>query len=311
MKQPVRVEPGAAGAEMDGAVPAFVAELTPRIDRAIAAAVSRIELPTNLRAAVEYSVLGGGKRLRPLLAELSCRAVGGREGAADPAAVAVELIHAFSLVHDDLPAMDDDDLRRGLPTTHVKFGEAMGILAGDAMFSLAFQALTQDATDPALAGSLCAELASGATGMIAGQVYDTLGGFPAGLTDRQRLDLIHHNKTGALIIVSCRMGAIAGLWPARADERLAAVTGYAAAVGLMFQIVDDLLDVEQTTEQLGKRSGKDHDAGKMTFPGLIGVAASRREVDRLLAESRHALTPLGPAASGLAELAEYLAVRTR
>lgn len=291
--------------------PAFVAELTPRIDEAIRAALSRYTLPSRLREAIEYSVLGGGKRLRPLLAMLSCRAAGADDRLADSSAVAVELIHAFSLVHDDLPAMDDDSLRRGRPTTHVQFGEAMGILAGDAMLSLAFQVLTDAVPDAALAGRLCAELALGTTGMIAGQVYDTLGGFPPGLTGRQHLDLIHHNKTGALITASCRMGALAGLWPKADHPHLAALTAYGNAIGLMFQIVDDLLDVEQTTEQLGKRAGKDEEAGKLTFPGLLGVAESRGEVDRLRTAAHAALAPMARDAAGLADLCEYLAVRTK
>ena len=293
------------------AEPAIVARLLPRIDAAIAAALAGIDLPVNLREAVEYSVLGGGKRLRPLLAMLSCAAVGADDRLAEPSAAAVELIHAFSLVHDDLPAMDDDDLRRGRPTTHVRYGEAMGILAGDAMFSIAFQVLASGSRDPGLAGRLCAELATGATAMIAGQVYDTLGGFSSSLGDRQRLDLIHRNKTGALITASCRMGALAGLWPNADNPALRRLTSYGEAIGLMFQIVDDLLDVEQTTEHLGKRAGKDLDAGKLTFPGLLGPEASRAEVERLRLDALSALDDLGPPASGLRELCEYLAVRTR
>ncbi len=286
----------------------------PAVDRRMADHIRRTPMPDRLRESIEYSALGPGKRLRPMLAVHACLAVGGEPERAFDAGAAVELIHAFSLVHDDLPAMDNDDLRRGRPTNHIVYGETMAILAGDAMVSLAFALLTpgpHQATDPALAGLLSAELAAGTTGMIAGQVYDTLGGFPEDLDDRQRLELIHRHKTGALIRASCRMGALAGMWPRVDADRLDAVTRYGDAIGLMFQVVDDILDVEQTADRLGKRANKDADAGKATFPGVLGLDASRAEVCRLRIEALDALRPLGVNAAGLRDLCELMAVRDR
>ncbi|MBL8745397.1 MAG: polyprenyl synthetase family protein [Phycisphaerae bacterium] len=272
----------------------------------------RQSLPGNLLQATEYALLGGGKRLRPILAMQCCDVVGGSVEDALPSAAAVEMIHAFSLVHDDLPALDNDDLRRGLPTVHKKYGEAMAILVGDGLMSMAFQVLC-DRQEPALAGRLCRELAVGSTMMIAGQVLDTLGGFEAGLSDRSRLERVHLNKTGALIRASCRMGALAGLARVGSSDAAAmtAITAYGEAIGLMFQIVDDLVDVQQTAEHAGKRTGKDSEAGKLTYPGVVGVAAARAEVSRLHAEARKSLEPYGNKAGGLIELCDYLAVRTK
>ncbi len=312
VRQPVRVDPAPGERpDTDTPMPRSVEQLGPLIEAHLAAFVRTAPLPENLREAIAYSALSGGKRLRPLLALLAAQAVGGDERAALPSATALELVHAFSLVHDDLPAMDDDDLRRGLPTCHIKYGEAMAILAGDAMLSLAFQALATQSPDPALAGFLAIELAQGTTAMIAGQVYDTLGGMPEGLSQQDGVALIHKNKTGALLCASCRMGATAALWPNLHTPSLDAVTRYGWAVGLMFQIVDDILDVEQTTEALGKRAGKDQDAGKRTYPGAIGVEASRAEVERLRALAHAALRPLGDRAKPLADVCDFLAVRTR
>jgi geranylgeranyl pyrophosphate synthase len=250
--------------------------------------------------------LGGGKRLRPVLAWRSCEAVGGKGEVSLAAGAAVELVHAFSLVHDDLPAMDDDDLRRGRPTLHIKSGEAMAILAGDAMLALAFELIVDRVKGAELAFFMVRELSQATAGMIAGQVYDSLGGLPEGMPGIERLNLIHGNKTGALIRAACRMGAMCGGADAKA---LDAVTRYAEAVGLMFQIVDDLLDSEGTPEQTGKRTRKDAAAGKLTFPGLIGGEASRGEVSRLEAEARKAAEILGPAARGLVDLSKQMAAR--
>ena len=280
------------------------------VERAMDEFLARAPMAPQLREAVRYSALGGGKRLRPLLAMHSAAAVGGTHEDGLASAVAVELIHAFSLVHDDLPSMDDDDLRRGRLTTHKKFGEAMGVLAGDALLALAFGSVVEMVDDPALAGRLTAELACGTSGMITGQVYDTLGGFDSRLSDLERLRLIHASKTGALIRAACRMGALGAMGPSPDESRLRAVTGYAESVGLMFQVVDDLLDVEQSTEKLGKRAGKDEAAGKMTFPGVLGVERSREEVERLLAEALGSVAPLGEGAEALRSLAEFMAVRT-
>jgi geranylgeranyl pyrophosphate synthase len=300
--------------------------------------VGSLELAENLRDAIRYALLGGGKRLRPALALECCAAVGAPREAALPAAAAVELIHAFSLAHDDLPAMDDDDLRRGRPTLHKAFPEAMAILAGDAMTVLAFRSLCDESVDPALAGMLCRELADASAAMIVGQVYDTLGGMPDSLSEREKVALIHRCKTGALLLASCRMGALMGLWahgwrgpsfggptssrphpaapsghghPLPAGEgALHALTAYGTSIGLMYQIVDDLLDVEQTTENTGKRTGKDAQAGKMTFPGVLGVEASRAEVERLRAAAHDAIRPFGPSGAELGRICDFLAVRT-
>lgn len=270
--------------------------------------VDRLALPSNLHDAVLYSLLGPGKRLRPLLAWRSCQAAGGTGPESLPAAAAVELVHAFSLVHDDLPAMDDDDLRRGRPTLHKHTSEAMAVLAGDGMLTFAFGILADRVSDPALASRLCAELARGATGMIVGQVYDTLGGTDPSLPADQRLARIHANKTGALIKASCRMGALC----ARGSDRtLELIDTYADAVGLMFQIVDDILDVTQQAEHVGKRTGKDAEAGKLTYPGALGLQTARDHVSRLEAEALKAASQLGEPGKPLAVLASEMAVRTR
>ncbi len=278
----------------------------------MAARLSAVTLPDNLRNAVKYSALGPGKRLRPALVVMSCEALGGDRQNALAAAGAMELIHCFSLVHDDLPAMDNDDLRRGRPTLHIHSGEAMAILAGDAMISLAFEWLANAAVSDAARASLVRELATATTAMIAGQVYDTLGGFPARLTDRQRLDLIHHSKTAALITASCRMGALCAN---ASSSQLDAFTRFGQAIGLMFQIVDDLLDVTASAEHLGKAVGKDESAGKLTFPGLVGIENSRTEVERLRQTAHESLQCLGesPHADSrlLLQLADAMAVRTR
>lgn len=299
-------------------LPAAVTAPTRQIEAYLERVVREAGLAPNLADAILYSLLGPGKRARPLLAWHSFGAVAGPgvdASACLPAAAAVELVHAFSLVHDDLPGLDDDDLRRGRPTLHRHTNVAMAVLAGDAMLTLAFQVIAQRVA-PALAGPLCAELSVATNAMISGQVYDTLGGFGAGLSPRERLELIHRNKTGALIRVSCRVGAMCALHArgVKIDDSepgLAAITRYAEAAGLMFQIVDDLLDVTQTTEHLGKRTGKDQDAGKLTYPGVMGVEASRAEVRRLHAISIDALAGLGGAADPLRDLASYMAVRTR
>ncbi len=281
---------------------------------------STLELPANLVDAIRYSFLSAGKRLRPLLAWHCAAGVGSDPRAALPAACSVELVHAFSLVHDDLPGIDNDDLRRGRPTLHKHTNEAMAILAGDAMLTLAFQVLVERVTDANLSRHLVRELALGTSAMIAGQVYDTLGGFGTDIPAPKRLTTIHLNKTGALIRASCRMGALCGLHfkqhaepmsPAELDRHLAPITRYADAVGLMFQIVDDLLDVTQTTDHLGKKAGKDEGAGKMTFPGVHGIEASRQQVRELEHEALAALHELGPSAEPLRQLASYMAVRTR
>jgi geranylgeranyl diphosphate synthase, type II len=287
-----------------------------RVDAYINEALSSLGLPENLVEAMKYSALGPGKRARPLLCWHSFAAVApdADPAACLPAAAAIELIHAFSLVHDDLPGLDNDDLRRGRPTLHRHTSEPMAILAGDSMLTSAFQLLAERVPSLALQARLVHELAVGTNGMIAGQVYDTLGGFSPGLDGHQKLELIHKNKTGMLIRAACRMGALCALEGrpgAGRFDALGAITHYAESIGLVFQIVDDLLDVTQSTEHLGKKAGKDLDAGKLTYPGVIGIEPSRAEVRRLHEQSLTALEPLAEAAEPLRQLSTYMAVRTK
>ena len=303
-------EPSSApAADLERRIRARVAVLAEMVEAEIASVIDEACQSVHMREAARYAALGGGKRLRPALTLLCAQACGDDGASALSAAAAVELVHAFSLVHDDLPCMDDDDLRRGRPTLHVHAGEAAALLAGDAMLNAAYWTLARSVPDAALAARLTLELAEASGRMIDGQTLDTLGGFDAGTTgDEARLRLIHRWKTGALLRSACRMGAIT----ARAtDTQLAAITTYAEALGLMFQVVDDLIDVEQSTEQAGKRTGKDADAGKLTFPGVLGVDASRAEVANLLETALGAVASLGPAAADLADLAKVLASRTR
>ena len=271
--------------------------------------------PARLTESIRYSLMAGGKRLRPalVLETFQCCAAGAGRGASDAAfrsalaaAGAMELIHTFSLVHDDLPAMDDDDLRRGRPTNHKVFGEAMAILAGDAMVTLAFEAMARDAT-PSVAVALVKELAAnaGPAGMIGGQVLDIDGeNNSLSLAELQQL---HRMKTGALLTASCRMGAIAA---GASGEALASVTNYGRNLGLAFQIVDDILDVTSTPEQMGKATNKDHHAGKNTYPSLLGLAQSREAAQKALGAGVKALESFGGEAEGLRSLARFIVGRT-
>ncbi|MCW5577583.1 MAG: polyprenyl synthetase family protein [Dokdonella sp.] len=259
---------------------------------------------------MRYAVLGGGKRLRPLLVYATGLAFGASLDRLDSSAVAVELIHAYSLVHDDLPAMDDDELRRGRPTCHVAFGEAMAILAGDALQALAFEVL---AADTALAADAPAHLdmlrtlaaACGSHGMAGGQALDLAA--VGQRLDAVELERMHAYKTGALIRASVRLGAIAA---GRHDaDTLAALDRYGHAIGLAFQIRDDLLDIEGATAELGKTAGKDVAANKPTYPAILGVEASRRELAALTASALGAIAPLAARAGHLADLARFVAQR--
>ncbi|MCH2136183.1 MAG: polyprenyl synthetase family protein [Phycisphaerales bacterium] len=266
------------------------------------------QLPAALAQAGRYGVLGDGKRLRPTLVLTACEACGGDPDTAMPAAAALEMVHCFSLVHDDLPALDDDALRRGRPTLHVHAGEAMAILAGDLLLTQAFQMLATASWPDSTRAQLVRMLADDTVQMVAGQVYDTLGGCPQELSPVDQLRLVHGCKTGALIRGAVLMGAVV----ADADpDHKAALQDWGEAIGLMFQIVDDLLDVEQSEAHIGKAVGKDAAKGRPNWPQVLGIEASRREVDRLLQVSAHAIEPLGRAGEGLSNLACTLAVRTR
>jgi len=241
--------------------------------------------PAGLGQAMRYGVLDGGKRLRPLLVLAAAEAVDGPNEAALRAACAVELIHAYSLVHDDMPCMDNDVLRRGKPTVHVQFGEAQAMLAGDAMQALAFEVLTPDeGVEPALQARLCSLLArsAGHAGMAGGQAID-LASIGVSL-DEQALRDMHHRKTGALLQASVLMGAACGDCARQAWQALA---DYGDAVGLAFQVVDDILDVTQASETLGKTAGKDMHNNKPTYVTVLGLEAARRHA-RELRENAHA-----------------------
>jgi geranylgeranyl diphosphate synthase type II len=264
--------------------------------------------PARLREAIRYSLLAPGKRLRPMLALMASEACGGTVEQALPAACAVEMIHAYSLVHDDLPAMDDDDLRRGQPTCHKKFGEALAILAGDALLTLAFQVLARGTSPPEVAAACCAMLAeaAGPRHLVGGQADDLASdGAEGGI---EALESMHHRKTGAMILVSLRLGATA----AGADtSQTAALETYGRNLGLAFQITDDLLDVRGREAEVGKRVGKDAGCGKLTFPGLLGIEESARRAERLIAEACEAIRPLGPRAGILEQLAQFVLQRNR
>jgi geranylgeranyl diphosphate synthase type II len=262
--------------------------------------------PTALHEAMRYAVLSPGKRLRPILCLLACEAVEGSVEAAMRPACALEMIHAYSLVHDDLPAMDDASLRRGRPTVHKKFGEAPAILAGDALLTLAFEVASGDGGG-GHTGPIVRELAraAGSLGMVGGQTLDLENeGKPV---DEKGLERIHRLKTGALIRSALVMGGLAG----GADEaRLEALAEYGRLAGLAFQVADDLLDVESSPEVLGKNTGADAEAGKATYPALLGVEGARKKAMGLARGAAEAAGRL-PRGDSLAELALYFVERKR
>ena len=257
--------------------------------------------PQRLHQAMRYAALGGGKRMRPLLVRAAGHLFDADPALLDAPATAVELIHAYSLVHDDLPAMDDDDLRRGRPTTHVAFDEATAILAGDALQTRAFEVLAEAPLPAAMALACLRTLAtaSGAAGMCGGQALDIdATGRQQALAELQRM---HALKTGALIRAAVRMGALCG---GADDTQLAALDRYAAALGLAFQVRDDILDIEASSEQLGKTAGKDVAQDKSTFPALLGMDGAKAQLQALAAEMHDALAPFGERAAALAALGE-------
>jgi farnesyl diphosphate synthase len=267
------------------------------------------DAPAGLGQAMRYGVLDGGKRLRPLLVMAACQALQGDTAAAMRAAVAVELIHAYSLVHDDMPCMDNDVLRRGKPTVHVQYGQAQAMLAGDAMQALAFEVLTPDAGMPAtLQARLTSLLArsAGHAGMAGGQAIDLAS--IGRVLDEASLRDMHRRKTGALLQCSVLMGAACG---GASPAVTAALADYGAAIGLAFQVVDDILDVTQASETLGKTAGKDQHHNKPTYVSVLGLDAARAYADELRAQAHAALarSGLGPAAGLLALLADKVVER--
>jgi geranylgeranyl diphosphate synthase, type II len=322
--------------------------LVPRIDAALAERSALGEgCPARLREAMRYSLLAPGKRLRPMLTLLAAEACGGTIAAAMPAACAVEMIHAYSLIHDDLPAMDDDDLRRGRPTCHKAFDEATAILAGDGLLTLAFEVLAREIQPPEVAAACCAALAqaAGACGMVGGQADDMAGergeergerGNRAAVSAAAKhvvenpipnpqpqipfflsplpsplspvLESIHHRKTGAMIRVSLRLGAMTA---EAKDKQIKALDEFGWRIGLAFQISDDLLDVQSNESATGKRVGKDAKMGKITFPALLGIDQSAQHAEQLISEACRALAVFGDRADGLVTVARYVLERDR
>jgi geranylgeranyl diphosphate synthase, type II len=282
------------------------AELRERIETALGQSLELADgCPGPLRDAMRHSLLAPGKRLRPLLVLLAAEACGGSFEDALPAACAVEMVHTYSLIHDDLPAMDDDDLRRGRPTCHKQFGEALAILAGDALLARAFEVLAKGVEPPSQAAACCQVLAeaAGACNLVGGQADDMGGILDGGIED---LESIHARKTGAMIVVSLALGAMT----AGADScRIEALARYGRCLGLAFQIVDDVLDVRGHEPAVGKRLRKDSQAGKLTYPSLLGVEASLRRAEQLVIEACQAIAPLGKKAADLERLARYVLER--
>ncbi len=291
-----------------------LAPLREAIDRALSTYVGeQIDCPQRLTDAIRYSLLAPGKRLRPLLSLLAAQSLGADWRVALPAACAVEMIHAYSLIHDDLPAMDNDDLRRGRPTCHRQYDEATAILAGDALQALAFEVISTKVEDATIAIECCRRLAiaSGRCQLVGGQVDDLASEGRYGSTvdlltvDEQLafLQRIHRRKTGAMITAALELG---GLSVNCSDNQLNLLTNYGHALGLAFQIVDDCLEVESTAESMGKRTGKDSTLGKLTYPGLLGLHESRQWAQRCIDDACRAVAPLGPNADPLLTLARYV-----
>ena len=292
----------------------WLASQQARVEALLASRMNEVarRAPARLAEAMRYSLLDGGKRLRPVLclafADAVAASSNGGGTPADDAACALECIHTYSLIHDDLPAMDDDDLRRGRPTSHKAFGEAMAILAGDALLTDAFTLLATSSTaaDQALRGRLVAELAraAGAGGMVGGQVLDIAEDRPAELEYLLRL---HRHKTGALITAACRLGAIAGGGNAQVVE---AATVFGDSVGLAFQIADDLLDVTASSEAMGKPTGADAAAGRHTFPAVVGLEPSKTMAWDSVRRAQQVVKALDGEDGPLAALAVYSVERS-
>jgi geranylgeranyl diphosphate synthase, type II len=286
----------------------YVSRQQLKIDDALRRSVpSESTPPESIHKAMRYSLFAGGKRIRPILCMAAAEAVSDAPVGIESAACTLELIHTYSLIHDDLPALDNDDLRRGMPTCHKVFGEAMAILAGDALLTLSFEVLAKLACEPERKARLIEELAVAAGtvgGMIGGQVNDLEG--ERKHPDRALLEAIHKAKTGALLRASVRMG---GIYAGADGDQLNALSLYGEHVGLAFQIVDDVLDVEQPSEALGKTAGKDAEQKKITFPAVYGLARSREMAEEERIAAHAALRPFDERAERLRELADYIVRR--
>ncbi len=270
-----------------------------------------LDWPQSIHKAMHYSLFAGGKRVRPALVLAACEAVGGAIETAMPAACAMEMIHTYSLIHDDLPAMDNDDFRRGRPTNHKIFGEALAILAGDGLLTEAFKLISDRRfapnLDPAARLAVIHEIATcaGTCGMVGGQVVDMESEGKAAC-DLATVQYIHTHKTGALIKASVVSGALLG---GADDAELSAMRRYGEAAGLAFQIADDILDIEGTTSQIGKDAGSDQVRGKATYPAVMGLAAAKQEAQFMMDEAMLALEPFGSAAEPLREIVHYIVER--
>jgi geranylgeranyl diphosphate synthase type II len=301
--------------EMQADVQEILREGVEQTDRALERLLPPVtQTPASIHGAMRHSVFAGGKRLRPVLAMEAARTIAAAHGGSSlPAGIAdlgaaIEMLHTYSLIHDDLPALDNDDLRRGKPTCHVAFGEAIAILAGDALQTLAYQTLAGMACAPERAiriVGLIAEATGTVEGMIGGQVLDLEGEHTK--PTAEKVQAIHRAKTGALIRVSIVTG---GLYAGAGDEDLRRLTEFGTKAGLAFQIVDDILDMTQDSEHLGKTAGKDVASDKATWPAVFGIEASRQDAARLIGEAFAVLEPYGPAADGLKAVARYLVERT-
>lgn len=278
---------------------AFVDQVDARLESLLP---SESQAPADLHAAMRYSALAPGKRLRPMLAMAACEAVSGHGSSAVDFACALELVHAFSLIHDDLPAIDDDDLRRGRPTCHKVYGEALAILAGDALFALAFRVAAGAHPDPARCVQLVSSLAfaSGSVGLVGGEVMDIQAEGAA--PDLTRLKEIHARKTGALIAASCYGGAVVG---GADDSEADLLEEFGQAVGLAFQIHDDVLNETSTPEQLGKAVGSDRARNKLTYPAVVGLEEARILAQKATDDALALLEPFGERASALREIAVF------
>jgi farnesyl diphosphate synthase len=289
----------------------WVRAIQSRTESALAHCLPTADLaPSRLHGAMRYVALGGGKRVRPMLAFAAGETVGDEPQRVEVAACAVELIHVFSLTHDDLPCMDDDDLRRGKPTCHIEYDEATAMLVGDALQSLAFDVLAQPGLLPDAAVQVemlhLLALASGSRGMCGGQAVDL---YSTGRTlDLADLEFMHIHKTGALIRAAVLLGALAG-GPLESAAR-ASLERYAKCVGLAFQVMDDILDAEADTATLGKTAGKDAVQGKATYLSLMTIAEARRYARELTDEARHALEPFGDKGRRLGDIARFIVERT-
>ena len=264
-------------------------------------------VPERIHKAMRYSLFAGGKRLRPALTLWACELCGGEERHAMPAACALEMIHTYSLIHDDLPAIDNDDLRRGQPTCHKQFDEATAVLAGDALLTHAFLVMVEHTGDPVLAKTFVEEIgrASGTGGIIGGQMVDIqMDGQPG---DARTLLYIHTHKTVPPFLAAVRCGAYAAN---ASDADLAALTQYGESIGLAFQIADDILDVEGSAEQLGKTPGKDAAASKLTYPSLFGMPQAKAEAGKLIQAAKQSIERFGEKAKVLGLLADFIVQRS-